>query len=61
MYKLSNLHYQFHGWLGDDILESFPCCIVTELLQKAIEAENLTSIGFAEVFISKSGRFLDLC
>ncbi|MDQ0065119.1 hypothetical protein [Chryseobacterium lathyri] len=57
---IKNLHYEFDGWLGDDILESFPCYVMTETLRKAIEFENLTGIYFNEVLISKSETFLEL-
>ena len=35
--KISKLHYQFDGWLGDDLLESFPCFIVSESLKHESE------------------------
>ncbi len=57
---IKHLNYEFEGWLGDDILESFPCYIVTERLRKSIELENLTGVNFADVLISKSETFLDL-
>ncbi|PTT43700.1 hypothetical protein DBR28_00195 [Chryseobacterium sp. HMWF028] len=57
---IKNLHYEFDGWLGDDILESFPCYIMTEALRKAIETEDFTGIHFSEVLVSKSETFLDL-
>ncbi|MBP1167888.1 MULTISPECIES: hypothetical protein [unclassified Chryseobacterium] len=57
---IKNLHYEFEGWLGDDILESFPCYIVTEKLRKGLEHEKLTGISFDAVIISKSETFLEL-
>ncbi len=54
---IKNLNYEFEGWLGDDILESFPCYIVTEQLRKGIESEGLTGINFDEVLVSKSELF----
>lgn len=57
---IKTLHYEFDGWLGDDIIESFPCYIVMESLQKGIETENPTGISFANVIVSKSKTFLDL-
>ena len=26
---IEHLHFQFEGWLGDDLLESFPCFLVS--------------------------------
>lgn len=57
---IKNLHYEFEGWLGDDILESFPCYIVTERLRKGIESEQLSGISFDQVLVSKSETFLEL-
>lgn len=57
---IKNLHYEFEGLLGDDILESFPCYIVTERLRDGIELGKLTGVSFEEVFISKSETFLEL-
>lgn len=57
---IKNLHYEFKGWLGDDILESFPCYIVTERLRDGIELVKLTGVSFDKVFISKSETFLEL-
>lgn len=57
---IKKLNYEFDGWLGNDILESFPSYIMTESLKNAIESENLTGIVFDDVLISKSETFLDL-
>ena len=57
---IEKLHFEFSGWLGDDIIESFPCFIVTERLRKRIEFEKLTGITFENVIISKSEVFLQI-
>lgn len=57
---VKKLNYEFDGWLGDDILESFPCYIITESLKKEIESEKLTGIIFDDVLISKSETFIEL-
>ncbi|WP_278352398.1 hypothetical protein [Chryseobacterium gleum] len=57
---IKSLHYEFEGWLGNDILESFPFYIVTEKLREEIEFEKLTGIIFDQVLISKSETFLEL-
>jgi hypothetical protein len=56
---VENLHYEFEGWLGDDILESFPCYIVTDRLKESIINEGLTGITFSNVLITKSVEFED--
>ncbi|BFO64213.1 hypothetical protein [Chryseobacterium sp. KCF3-3] len=57
---IKNLHYEFEGWLGDDLVESFPCYIVTERLRKGIESKQLSGISFDQVLVSKSETFLEL-
>ncbi|MGH7868849.1 MAG: hypothetical protein ACREP9_14760 [Candidatus Dormibacteraceae bacterium] len=52
--KVIRLEYQFFGWLGDSIVESTPCFIVTETLATAIVAAGLTGAEFDEVKVSVS-------
>lgn len=56
---VSHLHYEFDGWLGDDLLETFPCFIATERLANAIRDARLTGIEFRSVEITTSGEFQD--
>ncbi len=30
--RIEHLHYEFEGWLGDPIVESFPCFLILESL-----------------------------
>lgn len=53
------LHYVFDGWLGDELLESSACYIVTEKLAHEIERMRLTGAQFEEVEISTSGEYDD--
>jgi len=54
------LVYQFDGWLGDELLEAFPCFIVTGRLATAIEASDLTGARFGPVEVAKSALFEEL-
>ena len=54
------LHYQFDGWLGDELLESTPCYIVTERLAHEIKRAQLTGVGFDEVEVTTSDQFREL-
>ncbi len=58
--KVLKLNYLFEGWLGDDIIEAFPCFIVTERLGLEIQRKALSGIQFDEVYISKSLEFEEL-
>lgn len=57
---VTHLHYQFDGWLGDDLLESFPCFIITERLAKALEESKFTGWHLENVAVSTSATFKDL-
>ncbi|WP_122556674.1 hypothetical protein [Pseudomonas viridiflava] len=57
--KVEKLEYKFDGWLGDDILETFPCFIVTETLAKSIFDSKLTGISYKPVKVSMSVDILE--
>lgn len=54
------LHYVFDGWLGDELLESTPCFIVTERLADEIRRARLTGTRFDDVEVTTSDEFRDL-
>ncbi len=58
--RVSSLHYEFNGWLGDELLESFPCFIVTETLANKIKDSGLSGVEILDVIISKSSDFEEL-
>lgn len=51
------LEYEFEGWLGDGLLQSFPCFIVTEALAAAIRESDLTGCSFDIVSVVRSETF----
>ena len=53
-------HYQFDGWLGDDLLESYPVFIVTAKLAARIEQDSLSGVSFDEVLVSLPDVFVQL-
>ena len=55
--KISKLNYEFSGWLQNDLIESFPCFIVTENLKNCIDKMNYSGVYFDEVQITKSDEF----
>jgi hypothetical protein len=56
---VSKLHYQFDGWQGDEIVESFPCFLVTESLSDRLAQGALAGIEFADAEVSVSDQFRD--
>lgn len=57
---VSRLHYVFDGWLGDDLLESFPAYIVTDRAREMIAGLGATGCEFGVVEVSKSSAFEEL-
>ena len=57
---ITRLHYEFDGWLGDDILESFPCFICSQRLTDHLKNSNLTGFVFKNCEVTKSDQFFDL-
>jgi hypothetical protein len=54
------LHHHFDGWLGDALLESFPCFIATEAARLVIEAARLTGVRFERAEVTASEQFREL-
>ncbi len=57
---VSKLHFKFSGWLGNEILECFPCYIVTEFMMKKIYTLQPTGCKFENLFIERSKQFKEL-
>jgi len=57
---VDSLHYEFDGWPGDDLLESFPCFIISEKLKEMIGESELTGYEIGDVTVSKSETFTEL-
>ncbi len=56
---VSRLHYVFDGWLGDDIVESYPCFIVTGAVAERLQQSNANGFTLREVEVSTSDEFKD--
>lgn len=57
---VSRLHYVFDGWLGDDLIESFPCFIVTERLAVHLSESGLSGFQFRPTEVKPSEMFGEL-
>ncbi len=53
-----HLHYDFDGWLGSELVTSFPCFLVTYRLGKAIEEAACTGCVFASVEVTLDKQFV---
>lgn len=54
---VSRLHYLFEGWLGDAIVESFPCFLVLESLAEQLTNAAVTGFEIADAEIETSEQF----
>jgi hypothetical protein len=54
---VEKLHYEFGGWLGDDLLTTTTCFIVTVPLMEHLTQFTGTGYTFDEVLVSKSKFF----
>lgn len=53
------LVYQFEDWFGDDLLETFPCFVVTTRLAEAIRKSQLTGYSLEPIAITISEQFVE--
>lgn len=58
--RVTRLHYQFDGWLGDDIVTNFPCYLVTDRVREAFSGLGVTGCRFADVEVTTSEQFRQL-
>jgi hypothetical protein len=57
---VGKLHYVLTGWLGDELLESFPCYIVTERVADAIQEAAFTGYIIDNLRLEVSDQFREL-
>jgi hypothetical protein len=58
--RVHHLHYEFEGWLGDALLATFPCFIVTARLGHNLLAASLSGFHLAPLEVSRSALFDEL-
>lgn len=54
------LHYVFDGWLGDDIVESFPCYVISDYIRGRLDLIDLSGYNIADMVVSTSEVFEEL-
>lgn len=57
---VERLHYVFDDWLGDEILATFPCFIVTSNVRGIIESSGSSGAVFDFAKVSRSTLFREL-
>ena len=56
----SGLHYELDAWMGDDLVQTFPCYLATEKLQANLAAIHPTGLKFAAAEVTTSETFREL-
>src|SRR5438132_865896 len=51
------LHFVLYGWLGDDLIETFPVFLVTEKLKSKLNETSLTGYRITNCEIEVSDEF----
>ena len=59
--KIIELHLEFQGWLGDDLMETHPVFYVTEKLKAALQKSKISGIeDFCQAIVTRSDSFVEL-
>lgn len=58
--KIKFLHYEFEGWLGDDLLESTPAFIISSNLEDELKKSEFKDYKLEKCLITKSDVFKEL-
>jgi hypothetical protein len=58
--RVSALEFEFDGWLGDDLVTSFPVYLVTDRLRHALEEISLRGCHFGEATIIVSEQLREM-
>ncbi|MER9356938.1 MULTISPECIES: hypothetical protein [unclassified Mesorhizobium] len=57
---VTRLHYEFDGWLGDAMVTSFPCYLVTEGVERKILESRFSGVTFDKVEVTTSELFEEM-
>jgi len=58
--RVRALHYEFEGWDGDALVESYPCFLVTQEAGEEFRRQGFTGLVLREVRVSTSDVFEEL-
>jgi len=53
------LHIQVEGWQGDDLVQTFPCYLVTDRLMKLLVTLDPSGVGFTDAVTTASAELLE--
>jgi hypothetical protein len=57
---VDKLHFVLDAWLGDDLIQSFPCYLVSPRLKLALQSLRPSGVEFAPAEVTTSDSFAEL-
>lgn len=54
---VSELHIELEDWLGDDLIENFPCYIVTDALAQGLQSKDFNGFEFSSMELTLGEYF----
>lgn len=57
---VQKLHYEFHGWQGDDLLTAVSNFVVSDRVRKSLTSRELSGYSIDDVIVSTSPEFDEL-
>ena len=57
---VSRLHFVFDGWMGDDLVTSFPCFLISARLAESLRKKNFTGYEIDEAEVSTSEEYVEM-
>ncbi|MFC3960205.1 hypothetical protein [Halovivax cerinus] len=58
--SIQKLHYEFSGWLGDELLKSYSCYIITDSVKNHLDGSELSGWEINDVQVTTSVQFQEL-
>ena len=58
--KVKYLHYEFEGWLGDDLIESTPAFIISSYLEYELKKSEFTDFKLEKCLVTMSDEWYEL-
>ena len=58
--KVSRLHYEVVDWLGDSIVQTFPCYLVLRSVGEKLIAAGFSGFRLAEAIVTEADEFRDI-
>jgi hypothetical protein len=58
--RVTRLHYEVIDWLGDCIVQTFPCFLVVRTTADRIESAEFSGFSLSEAIVSEASEFREI-